>query len=472
MQGDSSEDEEGEEEDIAAASSRAVAGESAGVDVWIRPPATTVLSAASPLWEEIEGLVATTSAEVDTGPALDESSPILPITPSIPTISKRLSAVRIRDGASGWTETPPLSPSEEDPQFLAAGGPLTPNRNSTRSSTSTVTGVTTAVVRKGSIARRAVANLVVEKKIVRPPPPEIEALKAPQPSPQSSHFGSSESSSSGGSGGSSSENGIDRAPQTPVTDLDPDGDPLLYYLDNDGAGPSPMQDDKNSPFPMSPLSPTTVFGHPPQPAAKPKITISPTQSTLTPGPLTALNASITPLTPALRYGGWIYGIIKPIEEFIDEPVDPRDYYTDLQEIAEGDSGSVFVATVTTDVNKNLHKLKLPPLIKARDSDNRQKGIRTLVAIKIVSIMPNKPNPKLVSVGHELGLLKGLMHPNVLGMDALYVDLVEDSVWIRMELMERSLADAIELVGEGLVLVERVISRFANDVSDPFLLFSS
>jgi hypothetical protein len=50
------------------------------------------------------------------------------------------------------------------------------------------------------------------------------------------------------------------------------------------------------------------------------------------------------------------------------------------------------------------------------------------------------------------------------MDAFYVNLVDDSVWIRMELMERSLADVVGLVGEGLSLQERMIARFASDVS--------
>jgi len=60
-------------------------------------------------------------------------------------------------------------------------------------------------------------------------------------------------------------------------------------------------------------------------------------------------------------------------------------------------------------------------------------------------------------------LRGLWHEHILGMDAMYVDLVEDSLWIRMELMERSLADVLELVEDGLVLHERTMARFASDV---------
>jgi serine/threonine-protein kinase CLA4 len=39
-------------------------------------------------------------------------------------------------------------------------------------------------------------------------------------------------------------------------------------------------------------------------------------------------------------------------------------------------------------------------------------------------------------------MKGVRDEYVVGMDALYVDLVEDSLWIRMELMERILANVV------------------------------
>jgi len=48
-------------------------------------------------------------------------------------------------------------------------------------------------------------------------------------------------------------------------------------------------------------------------------------------------------------------------------------------------------------------------------------------------------------------------------DAVNVDLVEDFLWVRMELMERSLADIISLVGEGLMLQDGMIARFASNV---------
>ena len=54
------------------------------------------------------------------------------------------------------------------------------------------------------------------------------------------------------------------------------------------------------------------------------------------------------------------------------------------------------------------------------------------------------------------------------MDALYLYLYpgpgEDALWIRMELMDRSLADVLELVDEGVVVGESVVGRVAADVS--------
>ena len=60
-------------------------------------------------------------------------------------------------------------------------------------------------------------------------------------------------------------------------------------------------------------------------------------------------------------------------------------------------------------------------------------------------------------------MRGVAHPHVLAMDALYVDLQEDSLWIRMELMSRSVADVIALVEEGVFLNEKAIAQIASDV---------
>ncbi|KAK0480473.1 STE/STE20/PAKA protein kinase [Armillaria luteobubalina] len=305
-------------------------------------------------------------------------------------------------------------------------------------------------------------------------------------SPLSSHFGSEEGSGSGSSSSQSQEN------QTPTTDADP----TLYW---DEPSPDPSKT-SFSPDPRVVLSRTDTFGgvhkeqelaseeddedddsnelddsdeeeaeveHVNLTAPRPTIVISSARASLAPVSLLA-SGGVTPISPAQRYPGWLSEVVRPLEEFIDEPVDPREVYLDLREIAEGESGSVYAATLADDKS---HRLKLPPLIKAQDNDNVQNGIKTLVAIKSVAILPSG-SEKLADLERELKLLKGLMHPNVLGLDALYVDLQEDSLWIRMELMERSLADVIGLVTEGLMLQERMMARFASDVLEALVYLQS
>jgi serine/threonine protein kinase len=87
----------------------------------------------------------------------------------------------------------------------------------------------------------------------------------------------------------------------------------------------------------------------------------------------------------------------------------------------------------------------------------------LVAIKSVPILPSG-SPKLTDLKKELEIMRNVKHANILTMDGLYVDLTEDSLWIKMELMERSLADVVALVEEGVTIPEKVIARFASDVS--------
>ncbi|KAL0575316.1 hypothetical protein V5O48_006667 [Marasmius crinis-equi] len=171
----------------------------------------------------------------------------------------------------------------------------------------------------------------------------------------------------------------------------------------------------------------------------------------------------TTMMPVRRYPRWLSEVLKPLEKFIDEPIDPREYYLDLREIAEGKNGLVFVARVTE--TGDIHRLKLPPLVKARNANDQIRGTTTLVAIKCVEIVPSvsPTNPVVDNLRRELVLLRGLSHPNVLSMDALYVDLVEDTLWIRMSLMERSLTDVLDLVTSGLVLEERMIARFTRDI---------
>jgi len=153
---------------------------------------------------------------------------------------------------------------------------------------------------------------------------------------------------------------------------------------------------------------------------------------------------------SFKKGTWMNETLAPLERFIED-VDPHELFTDLQEIAEGESGSVYAARL----------LCLPSYL-------RLPADTTHVAIKRI-VVPNSPTPdtpaanKIKDLGKELALLADVRHENVLEMANAYVDIAEDSLWIRMELMERSLADVIGLVCEGLSLQERMIARFASDV---------
>ncbi|KAF9649741.1 kinase-like protein [Thelephora ganbajun] len=163
-------------------------------------------------------------------------------------------------------------------------------------------------------------------------------------------------------------------------------------------------------------------------------------------------------SPAQRYPGWVSDVLSKVglEAFIDEKVEPRDYFDKLTEVAEGESGFVYQAKVVRTVpGSKLTKRGLQP-----------SGV---VAIKAVPILPSGSS-KLEDLRREVEVMErvsgypvGASH--VLIMEAMYVDLQEDALWIRMELMERSLADVVALVEEGHLerMDEKVVARFASDI---------
>ena len=398
-----------------------------------------------------------------------------------------------------------------------------------------VDAATTTIVRKVSIARRAGAVVLKggangDPTLLAPVPASsskngirsrnssfptsvLTEYKYP-PSPLSSNFGNSSEGSPSSLSISPSSPSQDNYP-TPVTDSASLASPLNYYLDgtqtpspspgrmtfgplppaaatklqhsrtraqNEGANNygynySPDDEEEDSvPFAYPDeatvevvhanmaAAPTTV------PAPRPTIVINDDLlSTAMPATTTA-GISTAPLSPYQQYRGWLSDVVAPLEEFIDETVDPRNHYLNLKEIAEGDSGSVFSACLNP---LTASKLQLPPAIKAKDAEEMLQHPEQvkLVAIKSVAIVPSG-SPKLVDLQRELTLMKGLPgHENVLGMDSVYVDLVEDSLWVRMELMERSLADMVGLVGDGLMLQDRMLARFASDVCLLFIFFA-
>ena len=402
------------------------------------------------------------------------------------------------------------------------------NRDSTRSSLSTLMPdeAATTIVRKVSIARRVGAVMLnggvnANSALLSPTPvsssnsgsrnspsPPSAELKHP-PSPLGSYYGNSSEESAGSLSLSLSPSSPsqDNYP-TPATDSASLVSPLMYYLDGTET-PSPTADNKALPLPpaeMMPQSSRTIaqneddvnnydiyspgiddeeggvpFAYPDEitveavrasmaaaaaPLPRPTIVISdePHSSTL---PTATTCTGTAPLSPFQQYRGWLSAVVAPLEEFIDETVDPRNHYLDLREIAEGESGSVYSACLNP---LTASKLRLPPAIKAKDAEDISQHPEQVkfVAIKSVAIVPSG-SPKLVDLQRELTLMKGLSHENVLGMDGVYVDLVEDSLWVRMELMERSLADLVGLVGDGLMLQDRMLARFASDVRHFFFL---
>ncbi|KAJ6472227.1 hypothetical protein DFH09DRAFT_809852, partial [Mycena vulgaris] len=140
------------------------------------------------------------------------------------------------------------------------------------------------------------------------------------------------------------------------------------------------------------------------------------------------------------YEGWVASAISPLSAFIDLQVNPRHHYVDLQEIADGPGGTTLY----------------------RDERALRADRSTFVDIKTVPIMP-AGGAKLGEVLQELTAIRGIQSANILQLDALYVDPLEDTLWIRMELMTRTMASVITLGSGGLVLADRVIAGCVKDI---------
>lgn len=186
-------------------------------------------------------------------------------------------------------------------------------------------------------------------------------------------------------------------------------------------------------------------------------------------------------SPGQRYPGWVSDVLSKagLEIFVNEKVEPRDFFDGLAEVAEGESGFVYQAKVIRTVpGSKLTKRGLQP--------------GGVVAIKAVPILPSGSS-KLDDLRREVEVMKRVFEDDrstgspfasasgyptgaahVLIMEAMYVDLQEDALWIRMELMERSLADVVALVEGGHLerIDEKVVARFASDVSLPVLSLRS
>ncbi|KAF7368382.1 Non-specific serine/threonine protein kinase [Mycena venus] len=170
--------------------------------------------------------------------------------------------------------------------------------------------------------------------------------------------------------------------------------------------------------------------------------------------VTVLNPWTVSSPPAMQYQGWVQSAIFLYADFIDLSINPRKYYLDLQEIAEGPGGTTLYVARLAD--SRCDDLTLPVHVKERDRH------AAFVAIKSVPILPSG-SEKFNEVFHELSIMRDLRCENILHMDALYVDPVEDTLWIRMEFMTRSLSSIIELRRVGLALSDRIIAGCTKDI---------
>jgi hypothetical protein len=203
-----------------------------------------------------------------------------------------------------------------------------------------------------------------------------------------------------------------------------------------------------------------------------------------------------------RYPSWLAAIVLPLAEFIDDSTDPRALFTDLQEIAQGESGSVYSACAVPTVAPQFRPAtpcspasEISPEGDEAEDEGRPRPKQGLVAIKCMPLLRDRTE-KLADLRRELELVRGLRHANVLCMERLYVDVGEESLWIGMELMDRSLADVLAVVGEdagsaqvaleaqedggdgnscpggdGVVEIsEKMVARFVWDVSGTLIGF--
>ncbi|KAJ7915114.1 kinase-like protein [Mycena leptocephala] len=153
-------------------------------------------------------------------------------------------------------------------------------------------------------------------------------------------------------------------------------------------------------------------------------------------------------------------LFSPLAEFIDMGVNPRHHYVDLREIADGPGGTTLYIARLASAHHEL--LMLAGDVRDRDEDDFRAERPVFVALKSIPIMP-AGSSKLGDVLRELRILSTLQCENLLRMDALYLDPVEDKLWIRMELMTRTLSSVVELNGVGLALSDRMIAGCAKDI---------
>ncbi|PVG00067.1 hypothetical protein CPB86DRAFT_813355 [Serendipita vermifera] len=149
-------------------------------------------------------------------------------------------------------------------------------------------------------------------------------------------------------------------------------------------------------------------------------------------------------------------ILFPVLQFL-QPDDPNFLFSEFHQVAEGESGGVYAARLVQALVRN------PP------GDG-------FVAVKKISLVEQN-RLRIETLHRELTLFERVKHENILSYSGLWLspegpndqelndgELPRPELWLRMELMERSLADLLGLYGEGLIVEERHVARFARDVA--------
>ena len=365
---------------------------------------------------------------------------------------------------------------------------LDPRRDRSRdSSASASTIVHATIVRGASIVRRVRADVIpAPASAATTPRCERGQVQVVQESEEESDSSSDDEDFSGSPSGTlaltsgpSSQEGGDGGNKSPR---------LAHLRDPPYSSPSPSP--LRASFLESEHEPDASAESPP--SRRPPIAISTTNLAPTASssslPVAGDDAQTAPASQNPRYPAWLAAIVLPLVEFIDDAADPRAIFTDLSEIAQGESGSVYAAHAVPSVAQQFRPMtpRSPARRLSQECKRFEKdeNAAQVVAIKRVLIPRDgglsSSSSKLVDLQRELELTRSLRHANVLRMERLYVDVVEESLWIGMELMDRSLADVLSVVGEeaagdgydgGPVAVsEKMIARFVWDVSGSSVRF--
>ncbi|KAF8315806.1 kinase-like protein [Clavulina sp. PMI_390] len=137
--------------------------------------------------------------------------------------------------------------------------------------------------------------------------------------------------------------------------------------------------------------------------------------------------------------------------------DPLVRFSELTQVAEGQWGPVYAARAK-DAAPPLPKSSAASISGSSNASTSRYG--TLVAVKTIRV-EDENSPKVLSLAQEMSIMADVRHENILNTAGLFVS--DDTLWVEMELMERSLADILPLIEEGLSPSEPEVARFAADV---------